>query len=68
MKLIADWKILWYRLWSVRLSLLAALLSGLEVAFSVWVDGKPAIFAGIAFALSVSAAGARIVSQPKAYQ
>ena len=68
MTLIYNWRKLWLRLWSVKLSLLAALLSGFEVAFSVWIDGKPAVFAGVAFILSIGAAVARIVSQPKAYE
>lgn len=67
MKLIPDWRKLWLKLWSVKLSLVAAFLSGLEVAFSVWIENKPAIFAGIAFVLSLGAAVARIVAQPKAY-
>lgn len=63
--LIPDWKRLWLKLWSVRLALLAALLSAAEVALSVWIEGKPAIFAGVAFLFSVSAAVARIVAQPE---
>ena len=68
MKLIDNWRKLWLKLWSVKLSLIAAFLSGLEVAFSVWIDNKPALFAGVAFVLSIGAAVARIVAQPKAHE
>lgn len=62
---IPGWRKLWWRLWSVKLSLLAALLSGLEVAFAVYVNGQPPVFAAVAMILSVSAAVARCIAQPK---
>lgn len=68
MTLIYNWRKIWLKLWSVKLSLIAAFLSGLEVAFSVWIDNKPALFAAVAFVLSIGAAAARIVAQPKAHE
>jgi hypothetical protein len=68
MRLIDDWKRFARKAWSVRLSLIAALLSGIEVAYGVWIDGKPAVFAGLAFVLSISAAVARIVAQPRMHE
>lgn len=65
MKLIDSWRRLWLRLWSVRLALLAGLLSALEVGFSVWIDGKPPILACGAMLISIAAAVARIVAQPE---
>ena len=66
--LIPDWKLIWKRAWSVRLALLAALLSGIEVAVGVWATGNPPIFAGIAFVASLGAGIARIVAQPKLHE
>lgn len=64
MKLIDGWRRKWPQLWSVRLALLAAILSAVEVAFSLVLDGRaPWIVLG-AFALSLAAAIARAVAQP----
>ena len=64
MQLIDDWKKLAPRLWSVRLSLLAALASGIEAGISLYLDQRPwaAIVAGL---VSVGAAIARLIAQPK---
>lgn len=71
MKLIADARRLWLRFWSVRLSLLSALLSAAEFALPLIPDGVAEFigrgkFAAAAFAISMGAAVARIVAQPKA--
>lgn len=66
MKLISDWKRIWFRLWSVRLALLTALLSACEAAFAYWVDHSPWIAIG-SFTLSIATAVSRIVSQDNLY-
>ncbi len=63
MTLIDDWKCVWHRLWSVRLSLLAAVASAGEAAFQYWATGKPAWIALSAAAISLGASVARVVAQ-----
>lgn len=64
MQLIDNWKALWSKLWSVRLALLAALFSAVEVGFSVYLTGKAPVLVLAACAISFGAAVARIVAQP----
>lgn len=64
MQLIDDWKRQFPRLWSVRLALIAALLSGLEVGLNIYATGQPPLFAAFACFVSISSAVARIVAQP----
>jgi len=66
--LIPDWKRLWIKLWSVKLALIAGLLSGIEAAVAIWIDGRPAILALGVMAISFGAAVSRIVAQPKLHQ
>ena len=66
MTLIDDARRLWLRFWSVRLSLLSALLSAAEFALPLIPDGVAEFigrgkFAAAAFAISMGAAVARIV-------
>lgn len=64
MEFIDDWKKQFPKLWSVRLSILAALASAAEVALTMYSTGtapKLVIAAGLG---SLCAAFARIVSQP----
>lgn len=68
MKLIADWRHLWFRLWSVRLSLVAALASSGEAAFQWWALGKPSMIVIAAAMISLGAGIARIVSQPALHE
>lgn len=65
MKLIDGWQAKLPKLWSVRLSLIAALASSVEVGFGFWANGKPSWVAVAAVIVSLSAAAARIVAQPK---
>ena len=67
MKLISDWKRIWYRLWSVRLALLTALFSAFEVTLQYYVDGQPSLIVFGSFALSIATAASRIVSQDNLY-
>ena len=63
-QLIEDWKRKAPRLWSVRLSIMAAFASGVEAGISLALDQRPwaAIIAGC---VSIGAALARLVAQPK---
>lgn len=65
MNLIQNWQQKWPRLWSVRLALIAALLSAVEVAMNVWLTGKPPLIVIGAGLFSLCAAIARVVSQPR---
>ncbi|WP_128827878.1 hypothetical protein [Achromobacter mucicolens] len=65
MNLIQNWRQKWPRLWSVRLALVAALLSAVEVAMNVWLTGKPPLIVIGAGLFSLCAAIARVVSQPR---
>jgi len=66
MRLITDWKRVLQRAWSVRLMLIAALLSGLEVAMPYldgYVDIPPRLFALLSGLTVAGAFIARIVAQ-----
>lgn len=64
MQLINDWKRQFPRLWSVRLALLAAVLSAAEVGINVYITGQPPMMALSAMLVSLGSAIARIVAQP----
>lgn len=65
MRLIDDWKKKVTKLWSIRLGLLAALLSGLEVIIPLFADAfQRGTFAIMSFAATVAAMIARLVAQP----
>ena len=65
LELIEDWRAVMTRAWSMKFSILAAILGGLEVGVQyVQPAGIPnGVFAGIASAVSLSAAVARLVAQ-----
>jgi polyferredoxin len=64
MKLIWNWREILRRAWSIRLMLLAALLSGVEVALPFFMDSMPrGIFAGLSFLVVASAFVARLIAQ-----
>lgn len=66
MTLLDDWRRLVRRAWSVRLAVLAALLSAVEVALPfVAPERSSGWFALAALLVSLAAAYARIVAQPK---
>lgn len=66
MQLIDDWKKKAPKLWSIRLGLLAGLLSGAEVVLPLFADLAPrGWFAVASFVLTVAALVARLVAQPK---
>lgn len=64
MRLIDDWKRKFPRLWSVRLSLLAAVLSAIEVGVNLYLTGTAQLIVIGACLVSFSAAIARVVAQP----
>jgi GH24 family phage-related lysozyme (muramidase) len=64
MRLLPDWRAVLTRAWSIRLILLAAVLSGLEVALPLlpWAV-HPGVFAALAGAVSATALLARLLVQ-----
>lgn len=64
MKLIANWKRKFPKLWSVRLSIVAALASAIEVAFNLYATGAAPVLVVMAALVSIGAAVSRIVAQP----
>jgi len=66
MRLVKNWRAVLTRAWSVRLLVLAALLSGLEVALPL-LDGvfplDPGIFAALSGLATAGALVARLVAQ-----
>ncbi len=66
MELIPEWrKVLRYG-WSIRLILLAGILSGLEVILPMCTDMLPSkLFAGLSVIITAGAFVARVIAQPK---
>ena len=70
MSLVDHWATVVRRAWSVRLSLLSALLSAAEFALPLLPDSVVDTigrgrFAGAAFVISIAAGIARVVAQPR---
>lgn len=64
MKLIPNWKVVLRKAWSIKLMLLAGLLSGVEVALPFFIDGfAQGIAAGLSLAVTFAALVLRIVAQ-----
>lgn len=66
MKLIADWRRVLKRAWSVRLILLAGILSGLEVALPFIGDAcliPTGAFAALSVLVTMAAFAMRLISQ-----
>ncbi len=66
MKLVSDWKRVLTCAWSIRLLLLAGILSGLEVVLPLIGDALPiptGVFAVLSLFITAGAFVARIVSQ-----
>ena len=65
-KMLPDWSKLLRRAWSVRLALLSAALSAVEVALPIMAPSMPSGRFAIASAVvAFAAAVARLVAQPK---
>ena len=69
MNLIDNWKAVATKAWSMRLALLSAVLSALEVCLP-YLDGTMprGRFAMLAVLVSVGAAVARLVAQPEMHK
>jgi hypothetical protein len=66
MKPVDNWRSVLRHAWSLRLIVLAAVLGGLEVVLPLFSDAVPrALFALLSVLVSVGAAIARFVAQPK---
>ena len=64
MKLIDDWKKILKKAWSIRLLVIAGLLSGVEIILPLLVDSFPkGGFAALSFIFTAAAFVARIVAQ-----
>lgn len=66
MKLVANWRHVLRKAWSVRLILLAGVLTGIEVALPLLGDAYPiptGIFASLSFLVTMAAFVMRLVSQ-----
>jgi hypothetical protein len=66
-RLIRDARRIWHRLWSVRLSLLSALLSTIETCMNYYATGQAPIFVIGAALVSIATAVSRLVSQDSLY-
>lgn len=63
-RLIPNWKAVLQKAWSIRLMLLAGLLSGIEVALPFFTDNFPkGIAAGLSLAVTFAALVMRIIAQ-----
>jgi hypothetical protein len=65
MKLIDEWGRVLRRAWSVRLALLSAALSAVEIGVQLWAPGQGGKAAAAAAAAALAAGVARIVAQAK---
>ena len=66
MRLIEDWKHVAKHAWSIRFIVLAALLSGVEIVLPMFDDTMPrGLFAVLMLIVTVAAAVARLIPQPK---
>lgn len=66
LRLHENWRTLFRRAWSIRLALIAAVLSGAEVALSVFTSNPPiaaGTFAALSALVTIAAAVARLFAQ-----
>ena len=69
MNLVHDWKRIIKRTWSIRLAILSALLSGLEMVLPLFGDVIPRnLFAALSFITAIAAGIARVIAQPRMYE
>ncbi len=63
--LVPEWKWLVRKAWSIRLVVLAGLLSGCEVILPLFVDSIPRnVFAVLSMLAAIGAGVARVMAQP----
>ena len=66
MRLIENWLKVLRKAWSIRLIVLAGLLSQVEVLLPMFSDSMPrGLFAGVSLLVTVAAIVARLTAQPK---
>ncbi len=66
MNLLPEWKWLLRKTWSIRLVILSAVLSGIELILPLFVDTIPRnLFAALSMCAAIAAGIARVVAQPK---
>jgi hypothetical protein len=64
MKLANDWKYIIKKAWSIRLMIVAGILSGVEIIVPLFADNIPRnLFAGLSFLAVSGAFVARLVAQ-----
>lgn len=64
--LIDDWRTILRHAWSIRLAILAALLSGVEIVLPLFADAFPrGLFAAMSFVATAAATVARLIAQPR---
>lgn len=66
MRLLPEWKWLIRKTWSIRLVILSALLSAVEVILPLFVDAMPRnLFAALSMCAAIAAGIARVTAQPQ---
>lgn len=66
MNLLPDWRDILKRAWSVRLIVLAAVLSGIEAVMPMFADAFPrGVFAAASGVVTAAALLARVLAQPE---
>jgi hypothetical protein len=64
MKILDDWKTILKKAWSIRLMLMAGILSGIEVVLPLFIDTFPrGVFAILSILFTGAAFVARIMAQ-----
>lgn len=64
LKLLKDWRLILRRAWSIRLMLLAGILTGCETILPLFADELPrGVFAALSMLVIASAMVARLVAQ-----
>lgn len=64
MKILDDWKTILKKAWSIRLMLMAGILSGIEVVLPLFIDTFPrGVFAVLSILFTGAAFVARIMAQ-----
>ena len=69
MYLLDHWTTILRHAWSLRLVILAGVLSGIEVVLPLFTDMFPrGVFSGLSVVAATTAAVARVVAQPKMWE
>jgi len=64
MRLYDNWRTILKKAWSIRLMILAGVLSGIEIVVPLFADSLPrGVFAALSFASVAAAFVARLVAQ-----